>query len=473
MSLLRPSSSTPIGDMIRDSTGSVEDQERSALDELFDRIGDFGSSLIYGGSGGVSNNFPGTPYISPGDDDPIYYPSNTTPEQALEQWFENNQDASAQEIFNVMQANNVSPEYVIGQWGLDPASAMATYNTFLNPTPSAPPVTPPVTPPATGGQDIVDVIKGIPGEVVGAVKSTADTLLNQIKEFLPFYDQAQVVLNPTTGQATIVFGTPPAGQPVVQVGNLPKSNTNVGVTTGIPILDQAINSVLNRPGGLDSGSIRDAVIDIIAKQVGLDPAQTAAIMGEDLETILATANTVLAQSATQLGVGLTGPKEEDDVVDDLIRNSEGSNVIRDVDDLVTGGPQNQPALTPADLGEGDPLKGLVGGSEVEGLTRAPTLTPADLGEGATTPPRASTPPRSVGGSGMGTPQYGQGIRGVKTEQAGVADINNTFDLQSSLLDNIIRTLSREGDNRTSGSYYRGGEVSSSAELSELLRILRG
>jgi hypothetical protein len=112
MSLLRPPGATPLanyGDLIRDSTGSVEDQERSSLDEFFHFPFMQGDGTSGGGAGDSQTQ---------------------TPEQALEQWFENNRNASAQEIFNVMQANNVSPEYVINQWGLDPESAMATYNTF-------------------------------------------------------------------------------------------------------------------------------------------------------------------------------------------------------------------------------------------------------------------------------------------------------------------------------------------------------
>ena len=161
--------------------------------------------------------------------------------------------------------------------GYDPVLLQSIYNSL---TPSDGP-----SPQIGAGAPNADetILSNVLGGVKNAAdkaKDIADALLVQIKELFPFYEQAQLVLNPVTKKATIVFGTPPAGQPVIQAGNLPRSNTNVGVTTGIPIIDQAINSVLNKPGGLkDSGSIRQAVIDIIAKQSGLPSAATAGLLG--------------------------------------------------------------------------------------------------------------------------------------------------------------------------------------------------
>jgi hypothetical protein len=73
-----------------------------------------------------------------------------------------------------------------------------------------------------------------------------------------------------------------------------------------------------------------------------------------------------------------------------------------------------------------------------------------------------------------TPQAaGQGVRMEATEKAGLADIENMFDLDASLLDNILKVLSNDSDNQTNSSYYSGGKVAPSDELSELLRLLRG
>ena len=69
-------------------------------------------------------------------------------EDQIREWFSSNPNASAQDIFDVMQANNVSPEAVISAMGFDPESAMETYNTLLQAP--AEPVS--VAPQAASGQ---------------------------------------------------------------------------------------------------------------------------------------------------------------------------------------------------------------------------------------------------------------------------------------------------------------------------------
>ena len=390
-------------------------------------------------------------------------------------------------------------------------------------------------------------VTGFAANPVVAAQSAADTLLSQIKDFFPFYDQAQLVLNPVTGTGNIVFGTPPTGQPVIQAGQLPRSNTNVGVTTGVPILDQAINSVLSKPGGLDSGSIRDSVIDIISKQSGLDPATTATILGKDLETILATANADVANTAARVGINLTPEKKDDvvkDVVDDLIKNSnttvvtdpplptkvlpvntgvKGLQVYPEVDtiktppiiktgandaviktgaadavDIVTGAADPSKIITGA--GDTSVVTGAGDTSVVTGANDAViktgaadsviktgtgdtsvvtgSLTPADLGEGTTvkaTPSIIKTGGGGGGGGGGGvaTPTPSQGMRMEATEKAGLADINSTFDLDSTFVENLMRALSGKDDTESEGSYYSGGKVAPYAGVDEIIRLLRG
>jgi hypothetical protein len=315
--------------------------------------------------------------------------------------------------------------------------------------------------PAPTGDGILDVIKSIPGAAVDTAKSAADTLLKQIQEFLPFYDQSQVVLNPRTGQATIVFGTPPSGSPVIQAGNLPKSNTNVGVTTGIPILDQAINSVLKRPGGLESGSIRDEVIKVISEQAGLDPAAAAGILGEDLETILANANADMANTASSLKVDLTGEKEDD--------------VVRDTGTPVVKGP-------PAGDQMGPTIEELMGGAaasdSVDTVLSGGDLTPADLGETPSTVTVEGTPStvETVGGGATATPATpapSLGMQRVKTKKAGLADIEDVFNIEDLSLANVLSLLAGEGDNTQRAPYYGGGSVNRTNSVDELIRLLRG
>jgi hypothetical protein len=318
-----------------------------------------------------------------------------------------------------------------------------------------------VEPPAPTPTDtnIIDTIKSIPGAAVDTAKSAADTLLKQIQEFLPFYDQSQVVLNPRTGQATVVFGTPPSGSPVIQAGNLPKSNTNVGITTGVPILDQAINSVLGKEGGLSSGSIRDEAIKVIFEQAGLDPAAAAVILGEDWGTVLANANTAAAETLSRFNIDLTG--EKDDVVretgTDVIRDTD-TDVVRDTDTAVvrdTGTPTSDSVDTV-----------LSGGS----------LTPADLGE---TPYTVEGTPGTVETGGGGTtatpaaPAPSQGMRGERTKKAGLADIEDVFNIEDMSLANVLSLLAGEGDNTQRAPYYGGGSVNRADSVDEIIRLLRG
>jgi hypothetical protein len=323
---------------------------------------------------------------------------------------------------------------------------------------------------------------------VVAAQSAADTLLSQIKDFFPFYDQSQLVLNPVTGTGNIVFGTPPAGQPVIQAGNLPRSNTNVGVTTGIPILDQAINSVLSKPGGLkDSGSIRGAVIAEIAKQSGLDPATTATILGKDLETILATANADVANAATKLGVDLTGEKKDDVVVDtppvvkedptpyDMVAGDAGTF---NVDGIGPVKMDTSTVDTPYSVVAGDAgtfnVDGV--GPIQSGIPTPGTLTPADLGEGPGTVEGVVTGTVGTGGGGTATPVTptpSQGMRMEATQKAGLAEIDNTFDPSSTFMENLMRALSGKDDTESEGSYYSGGKVAPYAGVDEIIRLLRG
>ena len=311
---------------------------------------------------------------------------------------------------------------------------------------------------------------------VVAAQSAADTLLNQIKEFLPFYDQSQVVINPRTGQATIVFGTPPSGSPVIQAGNLPKSNTNVGITTGISILDQAINSVLNKPGGLESGSIRDEVIKVISEQAGLDPATTATILGEDLETILANANTAAADTVSRFNIDLTGEK------DDVVRNTgsltsadlgEDTTVKGGGTDVVKTGAADSPIVT----GAADAVDIVTGAGDSSVVTGS--LTPADLGEDTTVKTGGGGSAITTGGGGGGgtatpaTPLYGQGIRSMKTEKAGVTPLEDVFDIGDMSLANVLRLLAGEDDNTQGTPYYGGGSVNRANSVDELIRLLRG
>jgi hypothetical protein len=60
-----------------------------------------------------------------------------------------------------------------------------------------------------------------------------------------------------------------------------------------------------------------------------------------------------------------------------------------------------------------------------------------------------------------------------TEKAGLAEIDPQFDLNASLLENLMRILSGEDDKEAEVPYYRGGKVAPYADIDEIIRLLRG
>jgi hypothetical protein len=70
---------------------------------------------------------------------------------------------------------------------------------------------------------------------------------------------------------------------------------------------------------------------------------------------------------------------------------------------------------------------------------------------------------------------GQGIRSVRTEQAGVADITITYDPSLSLAENMQRMLgkTKKTDVVDSALMYGGGIVQPTDLNNELLRIIEG
>ena len=107
-----------------------------------------------------------------------------------------------------------------------------------------------------------------------------------------------------------------------------------------------------------------------------------------------------------------------------------------------------------------------------------TLTPADLGEGKTVvaePPIVVGPPKTTVTTPVtpATPTPSQGMRMEATEKAGLADINSTFDLDSTFVENLMRALSGKDSTESEGSYYSGGKVAPYANIDEIIRLLRG
>jgi len=91
--------------------------------------------------------------------------------------------------------------------------------------------------------------------------------------------------------------------------------------------------------------------------------------------------------------------------------------------------------------------------------------------------------KTGGGGGFGMPTEtpsatGQGLTGVSTEKAGVADIGDPYQLSASLYENIMRVLQQDRENRRDDrnrtrTYYGGGSVRASDRIDEIARIIRG
>jgi hypothetical protein len=62
---------------------------------------------------------------------------------------------------------------------------------------------------------------------------------------------------------------------------------------------------------------------------------------------------------------------------------------------------------------------------------------------------------------------------VGTEKAGVADIGSQYDLNASLLENIMRILSESDAGAEDTELYGGGSVNGYNATDELIKLLRG
>ena len=424
-------------------------------------------------------------------------------EMEIQSWFAANPDATAQDIFDVMQANDISPEAVISAMGFDPVSAMATYNTFLQ-APAAP--TAPTQQADTG---VLDTLLGGAKDAVTAVSGVIDTGLQQLGDLIGMGDPSLVVLNPVNPTASVVYGTPTGNATPTIIGSMPNSGAPVGVITGIPALDNILAGVFSQRASQGSRDIkeiiREAVLGTISSETGYPVAGVAGAveggLSGDLNKVVDSVSKVVLQIDKKL---------EDDV------NVDPLSIIKGPAQVGEMGPTLEELMTtpisisgPAQVGEmGPTLEELMsetttttdttggdstvitgggdtgggktvitgGGKDVADLGTPVTLTPADLGEG---PQKAvsstvETPTtKGVGTTSLLSPSYGQGIRGMKTEKAGIAPLEDTFDISDLSLAEILRLLTAADDNTQRSPYYGGGSVNSANSLDEIIRLLRG
>jgi hypothetical protein len=283
---------------------------------------------------------------------------------------------TAQEVFDAMQANNVSPEAVISAMGFDPESAMAQYNMFLNPanapvsgaatgaaTGAAAPTT--VTGPSTaapaGGGGLFDLL---PGPIQGAVTKVgevADKVLIGAGDLLGGFDPSLVVLNPVDPSATVVFGTPSGNTTPTIVGNMPTSGAPIGVVTGNPILDYVIGKVFSRsPPGQSNPGIVDIIKDVILEEVGEATGVNAGAVASAAQGDVGG----LIDAATKVVVGVNKSVAETDekykTQEEINRAATGTDQVTD---LLEREPTNVDVTDPFPLEPG----GTTTGSETDDL----------------------------------------------------------------------------------------------------------
>ena len=399
-------------------------------------------------------------------------------EMEIQSWFAANPDATAQDIFDVMQANDISPEAVISAMGFDPVSAMATYNTFLQ-APAAP--TAPTQQADTG---VLDTLLGGAKDAVTAVSGVIDTGLQQLGDLIGMGDPSLVVLNPVNPTASVVYGTPTGNATPTIIGSMPNSGAPVGVITGIPALDNILAGVFSQRASQGSRDIkeiiREAVLGTISSETGYPVAGVAGAveggLSGDLNKVVDSVSKVVLQIDKKL---------EDDVNVDPLSIIKGPAQVGEMGPTLeelntktttttdtTGGDKTDTTTTDTTGGDSTVITG--GGKDVADLGTPVTLTPADLDEGEeVTSDAVESVLKTPVPQTPATPLYGQGIRGMKTEKAGIAPLEDTFDISDLSLAEILRLLTAADDNTQRSPYYGGGSVNSANSLDEIIRLLRG
>ena len=396
-------------------------------------------------------------------------------EMEIQSWFAANPDATAQDIFDVMQANDISPEAVISAMGFDPVSAMATYNTFLQ-APAAP--TAPTQQADTG---VLDTLLGGAKDAVTAVSGVIDAGLQQLGALIGMGDPSLVVLNPVNPTASVVYGTPTGNATPTIIGSMPNSGAPVGVITGIPALDNILAGVFSQRASQGSRDIkeiiREAVLGTISSETGYPVAGVAGAveggLSGDLNKVVDSVSKVVLQIDKKL---------EDDV------NVDPLSIIKGPAQVGKMGPTLEELKTtpvsisgPAQVGEmGPTLEELMTKTTTGGVTNDKITTGGVTNDvvdeiktilGETPDNKITTVAPNVPVPTVATPLYGQGIRGMRTEKAGVTPIEDVFDISDLSLANVLSLLAGEGDNTQRAPYYGGGTVDSNVD--EIIRLLRG
>jgi hypothetical protein len=350
------------------------------------------------------------------------------------------------------------------------------------------------------------------GNIIGGIGNVIGRGTNALFELINAPLPSLVVLNPTNQSGTIVIGKPTGSATPTIVGSMPTSGAPVGVYTGNPFIDGVLQKVFSKsPPGQSGTDLGDIIKIVILEEIGKATGKVGAVLaagsaaasGDVQGLIDATTKVVLGvnqnvadldkiyktqgdvdRAATVKNDTITGAVGNDTITgavgNDTITGAVGNDTITgakvktEADKTKTVINKDTVAKTPPALGEvkvakrvspdGPPLKTLRVSPDGPPLKTSPA---PDLGSpgGSGSPGSPATP--------IQQPQSTQDMYSVSTEQAGLADIGTPYDLNASLLDNIMRILAQKeaGDEET--ELYGGGSVNRYNATDELIKLLRG
>jgi hypothetical protein len=380
-----------------------------------------------------------------------------------------------------------------------------------------------VTGPITGGSlfdllpaPIQGAVTGA-GNIIGGIGNVIGRGTNALFELINAPLPSLVVLNPTNQSGTIVIGKPTGSATPTIVGSMPTSGAPVGVYTGNPFIDGVLQKVFSRssPGQSDPNLreiIKVVILEEIGKATGTNAgAISAAIQGDVQGLIDATTKVVLGVNQNVAELDERYKTQEDvnraaTVKNDTITGAVGNDTITGAvgNDTITGAEVKTEAdktKTVVNTGtvaqtEADKTKTVINKDTV--AKTPPALeevkvakTPAALEEVKVAkrvspdgPPLRTSPAPDLGSSGspgspgspatpIQQPQSTQDMYSVSTEQAGLADIGTPYDLNASLIDNIMRILAERDAGAEETELYGGGSVNRYNATDELIKLLRG
>jgi hypothetical protein len=344
-----------------------------------------------------------------------------------------------------------------------------------------------------------NIIGGI-GNVIGSIGNVIGRGTNALFELINAPLPSLVVLNPTNQSGTIVIGKPTGSATPTIVGSMPTSGAPVGVYTGNPFIDGVLQKVFSRssPGQSDPNLreiIKVVILEEIGKATGTNAgAISAAIQGDVQGLIDATTKVVLGVNQNVAELDERYKTQEDVNRAATVKNDTITGAVGN--DTITGAVGND-TITGAEVKtEADKTKTVVNTGTV--AKTPPALeevkvakTPAALEEVKVAkrvspdgPPLRTSPAPDLGSSGspgspgspatpIQQPQSTQDMYSVSTEQAGLADIGTPYDLNASLIDNIMRILAERDAGAEETELYGGGSVNRYNATDELIKLLRG